>query len=197
MSFVTSVSHGFTECDSEVDSVLLEKNASTIEEWSWPESEYYGFVIGEGGSSIDEIEKESGAKVTFVEEMGKCFIRGNEDQRKKAKRLMKNKIKNHPNYVDDSYTELDFVKPGDIGKVIGKKGKNIIRLRERYYVVLKVVKRNDERDRVYIKGNPNEDTNVKECMESVKRQLAFDYESLFYNVECLCNIECTCMARYL
>ena len=90
----------------------LNKEDTRIEKWSWLKPEYYGCVIGKDGDIINEIEEESKARITIDNENEKCFITGNEDQRKKAKQLIKEKLDNDPyNYVDDSYTELDFVEP--------------------------------------------------------------------------------------
>ena len=138
-----------------------------IEEWCWLKPEYYGCVIGKDGDTINQIEEESGANVTIENGIEKCFIRGNEDQRNKAKRLIKKMVKNHSNFVDESYMELDFVKPHQIGKVIGKNGRTIQMLRKEYNVLLKVVER-DGRDKVLIKGDPETDQNIKTCIQRVR-----------------------------
>ena len=62
----------------------LNKEDTRIEKWSWLKPEYYGCVIGKDGDIINEIEEESKVRITIDNENEKCFITGNEDQRKKS-----------------------------------------------------------------------------------------------------------------
>jgi len=51
-----------------------------------------GFVIGYKGSSIKEIEMESGAKLNSQNDQGGFFVSGNKEQRTRAKELVQQKV---------------------------------------------------------------------------------------------------------
>ena len=51
-----------------------------------------GFVIGKKGSSIKEIELESGAKLSSHDDQGGFLVSGNKEQRARARELIEQKV---------------------------------------------------------------------------------------------------------
>ena len=116
----------------------------------WIEPKFFRFITG----NVNRIEEISGAKVKFNREEGTCIIIGNGNQRESAKQLIKEKLDTHHNYIDESYMELEFVKPHHISIVMGRKGATIERLRNKLNVILKANGYHGA-DKLFIKGDPN------------------------------------------
>ena len=126
----------------------------------WIDPDFFGFIIGKRRTIINEIERKSEAKVTIS---GTCSIRGNEVQREEAKQLIREHLDTHKYYIDESYTQLDFVQPRHIGGVMGKRGANIERLKIDLNVVLKV-----NSNKLFIKGDPDADQHIRDASEKLK-----------------------------
>ena len=132
----------------------------------WLDSKYYEVVYGRNGNTKWEIERVSRASINIDWENQNCIIKGKKDQIETAKKRIKEELDTVDDYIDDSYTELDFVNQPHIGMVNGKKGANIKKLKKRFKVNLKVVD-----DKLFIKkGNPE---NIKKATDYLEQFIWF------------------------
>ena len=144
-------------------------------------SEFYGLIIGTGGSTVNNIRTLSGAEVIIDSKgSGKSFLKGNQEQRKIARRMIEDKIdeckidekressygddshKNHDNGFGDEWLELNFVSKDVIGMVIGKNGETIKRFQNKFNVNLEV-----RDNKMFIRGDPKTDPNIAKAIEEL------------------------------
>ena len=79
-------------------------NEYQTEEIHWLTSEFYGLIIGQGGSTVNNIRRLSGADVIIdSEETGISFLIGNQEEREIARRMIED-------IIDESYGD-NFLNP--------------------------------------------------------------------------------------
>ena len=124
-----------------------------IEEIQWVPTSLYGRVIGKNGSRKRELEEKSGVRI-HIPKNGPIQLRGTKKQRKDAKHLIHEIVKEADVASCPDWSELTFVKPNDIGYIIGKRRTNINYIMEKHNVKLK-----DQSDKLYIRGGIEDDQN--------------------------------------
>ena len=148
------------------------------EELDWLTSEFYGLIIGKGGSTVSKIKALSGADVFInTKGSGKSFLKGDQEQRETARRMISETIAesksykkcrgdfgggshgNYDNSFGKGWLELDFVSEDDISMVIGKNGETIKRVQNKLNVNLKV-----KDQKLFIQGDPKTDPEIKEAI---------------------------------
>ena len=98
-----------------------------MEEITSVPNQLYGYIIGKNRETIQKIEEESGSKIRIRSKNGSIQLRGTPEEREKAKHLINERMMEVGLlYNSTEWSELTFVKPVDIGHVIGKQHKTCL-----------------------------------------------------------------------